>query len=166
MFKRRFTNFAENSPLILRFEYDDKTVRIIDELCGIDIEKPFDYAESVSDFIHTLRGELLPYYPELCKKVEKTRKISSNEVVELLLKGKPISEIPEEVTDVIYERYRVDKYIASKNLYFVTLLSDAKVEKYSIEPFGIFFIKNFREGKYADPIEAGDAFFRKAVKVE
>lgn len=165
-FKRRFSNFAENCPLIIYYEYDDVKLHVVDEKIGLDVIYQFDYTLTVSDFIHAVKEDLLPYYPVISRKVETLRKISNTEVVDLLMKGKSISEIPEEVVDVRTERYRVDKYIAAKNMYFITLLPDGSTEKFVIKPFGMFFIKNYREGKYNNSLEAGDAFFKRAESAD
>lgn len=161
-FEKKFVNFGEKAPIMLSYFMDDLGVTVVCENSGIKYFYEWDVTIPVKVFIHNIKQVLSAnHYPRLCRKVEITRPPTEDEIAEMIASGTPVDSLPETVTHVDTETYRIDKVLALQDT--VILVNEATKEQYSYSYEGsIYFLRNYRSGVYSSLFEAGDEFFKKA----
>lgn len=162
-FKERFANFAQKAPILLSFVVSDAGVTVIHENTGKQYYFDWDFTCPVKSFIHEIKQVLSDnHYPRLERAVTTTVPYSPEEQAELLAQGTKPDELPatHEVTTI--ETYRVDKVIALKDVFILQDEKTFKAYRYKMHYSSIFFLKNYRTGKYASLAEAGAFFFAKS----
>lgn len=163
-FIKKFTSFADKSPIMLSFITDDLGVTIIHENSGTRYF--YDWAPEipVKSFIHHIKQDLSNnHYPRICRRVEITRKPTDDEVANLIATGTSVDDIPSTITVQKVETYRIDKIIAMKDE-FVIIDEDTNEQYcYKMQGSSIYFLKNYREGSYKDFFEAGADFFKRST---
>lgn len=162
-FDKRFLNFCNNSPLALSYSVDDDGVTVMFPEGRLD--EVFDYSMTVGDFIHDIKEKLLPYYP-IVGRMEKVvvKPYTNTQIAMMIARGKEISEIPMYVEKEVEKRYRVDKHIVAQDTFNIIDLDTGESLWFKV-PLGLMFIRSFRNGRYSDELEAGEAFFSHAEEV-
>lgn len=162
-FIKKFTNFGDKSPILLSFACDDLGVTIVHEGSGSKYFYQWDFTMPIKSFIHMIKQDLSDrHYPRLSQKKEITRPITSGEIANMMSEGVDPNHIPANVTETIEDVYRIDKVLAMKDEFI--LINEKTKEQfcYSMDGSSIFFLKNYRTGKYTSTEEAGEAFFKKS----
>ena len=162
-FNRKFTNFADKAPILLSFYTDNLGVTIIHENSNTKYFYEWSLEIPVKSFIHNIKEELsYNHYPRIQREVEITRSPNEDEIANMITSGTPQEEIPETITEKKVETYRIDKILAMKDE-FVLIDEDTQTQYcYKMQGSGIYFLKNYRTGKYKSPLEAGNEFFERS----
>jgi hypothetical protein len=163
IFKRKFANFCEKSPLRLSFTTTPQGVQItdVDNNRGVDID--WEFSVHVKGFIYGIKQILIEkgYYPYL-EKVETTeRPMSTEEQISLASRGFDIETLPTMTVTQKHTTYRIDKVIMFKDIFIFQEESTGKMLRYHLNGSSSFFLKDLRSGKFT-PKTGADYFFRKA----
>ena len=165
-FAKKFENYGNKAPIMLSFAIDDFEVTIVHENSKTQYKYPWDFTIPVKSFIHKIKTDLsYHHYPRICRYVEKTVPYTAEEQATMIANGTSVNEVPTSRTEQVLETYRIDKILAMKDEF--VLINEATGEQscYKMNSSGIYFLKKYREGGYKDPLEAGDAFFKKSTLV-
>lgn len=166
-FIKKFTSFADKSPIMLSFYTDDLGVTVIHENSNIKYFYEWSPEIPIKAFIHHIKQELSDnHYPRISRRVEITRKPTEDEVAKMIEKGTSVNEIPNTITYNRVESYRIDKIIAMKDEFVLINEDNKKQFCYRMDGFSIYFLKNYRTGKYKDIFEAGDEFFKRSTLIK
>lgn len=165
-FIKKFTSFADKSPIMLSFVTDDLGVKVIHENSGISYFYEWVPEIPIKSFIHHIKQDLSKnHYPRICRKVEITRSPTEDEIADKIAKNEwAVDNVPVTITYQEVETYRIDKIIAMKDEFVIVNEKTNEAFCYRMEgTSGIYFLKNYREGKYKDFFEAGNDFFKKSI---
>lgn len=137
-FVQKFTNYAEKAPIVLSFVISDDGVSIVHETSGLTYFYYWDYVVPVKTFIHDIKRDLVKnHYPRIAK-----------------------------VVDGEEEVYYIDKFLIMKDEFILVNEETKEQYCYKMESSGHIYLKNYRNGKYEDLVQAGDEFFRKSRLVK
>jgi hypothetical protein len=163
-FKERFANFAQKAPILLSFITTDSVVTVIHENSGTQYSFEWDYSIPVKTFIHEIKQVLSDnHYPRILRKDITTIALTSDEQAQLLVEGKAtIDNLPSMREEAHVESFCIDKVIALKDIFIIQSEKDFKTYRYKMNYSSIFFLKNYRTGKYKTVEEAGKFFFSKS----
>lgn len=159
---RKLTSFLQKSPCLFSFLMDDEGVVII----LVNEQKTFkfdwDYTIPIKSFIHKIKTVLYEYYPRLEREYDEERPLSPESASALIEKGSSLDELPSFENAHIKETFVIDKVILLRNIFILKNIDTGESFKYKLDN-GVFFLKNYRVGKYSNAREAGDAFFAEAI---
>lgn len=159
-FKERFSNFAQKAPILLSFVTTDREVQIIHENTGIAYNFEWDFTIPVKSFIHEIKQSLSDnHYPRVVLEREESVQLTPEEQADLLAQGTAIDQLPVVKKLLLKELYRIDKVIALKDVLILVEESTQKTFRYKMNYSCIYFLKNYRTGKYKTLEEAGAFFF-------
>ena len=163
-FKERFSNFAQKAPILLSFIVSaEKGVTVIHENSGQSYLFEWDFTIPVKSFIHEIKQVLSDnHYPRLEHKVVESIPLTAEEQAALLAAGTEIEKLPTHREVSKSTLYRIDKIIALKDIFIIQDESSYKMYRYKMNYSSIFFLKNYRTGKYKSIEEAGKFFFGKS----
>lgn len=116
LFKKKFANFCQKSPLNLTFRLFDDKVIIYQPLADKSFTYIFDFSLSESDNIASIKKELLKDYPIISLKENVLTDLSVEEKFREIGKGIPIEEVlllKKEKESLI--RYLIDKRFDDTN---------------------------------------------------
>ena len=152
----------EESPCLFSFLADDEGIIII--LVGEQKTFKFDwdYTIPIKSFIHKIKTTLYEYYPRLERSRTEVRPLSAERASEMIAEGDSLDELPTTETVEIDETFVIDKVILLKNIFILKNEKTGVHSKYKLDN-GVFFLKNWRVGKYKDARAAGDEFFAEAI---
>lgn len=136
-FKDRFTNFADKAPVLLSFLTTPEGVQVIHENSGKSYFFEWDFTVGVRAFIHHIKQQISDYHYPRISRIEKDKLGNEKEVI-----------------------YRIDKIIALKDNFIIYNEETSQSYCYHMKTSSIFFLKNYREGKFKSLAEAGDYFFK------
>jgi hypothetical protein len=162
-FRERFSNFAQKAPVLLSFITTDAEVRVVHENSGTIYTFQWDFSIPVKSFIHEIKQVLSDnHYPRVVKVETKEVALTPQEQAELLMQGQEPSSLP--TTKIVEERevFKIDRVIALKDIFLLESENDYKIYRYKMNYSSIFFLKNYRTGKYKSIEEAGKFFFGKS----
>lgn len=165
-FAKKFENYGNKAPIMISFAIDDFEVTVVHENSGTQYKYPWDFTIPVKSFIHKIKTDLsYHHYPRICRVVSINRPLTPEEQANLIAEGVSTDEVPVSKTEEIIETYRIDKILAMKDEF--VLINEATGEQvcYKMNGSGVYFLKKYREGGYKDPLEAGQAFFRKSTLI-
>ena len=165
---QKLTSFLQKSPCLFSFLADDEGIIII--LVGgqktSGEQKTFkfdwDYTIPIKSFIHKIKTTLYEYYPRLERSRVETRPLSAERASEMIASGGSLDELPTTETVRVDETFVIDKVILLKNIFILKNEKTRTHSKYKLDN-GVFFLKNWRVGKYENAKAAGDEFFAEAV---
>lgn len=162
-FKKKFNNFGEKSPIMLSFAVDDRGVTVVHENSGIKYFYEWDFTIPVKTFIHSIKQHLSSlHYPRISKTETITRPITTEEIADMMEKGADSNNIPTTITEDITKVYMIDKILAMKDE-FILIDEETKDQYcYRMDGSSIFYLKNYRTGKFKSLEEAGEEFFKKS----
>ena len=163
-FTKKFTSFAEKSPILLSFVTDELGVTIVHENSGLRYFYEWDPTIPVKSFIHHIKQDLsYNHYPRISREVEITRSPTEEEIADKIAKNEwTVDNVPETITYRKMETFKLDKFLAMKDE-FVLIDEDTQTQYcYKMQGSGIYFLKNYRTGKYKSPLEAGNEFFERS----
>ena len=159
---QKHTSFLQKSPCLFSFLADDEGIIII--LVGEQKTFKFDwdYTIPIKSFIHKIKTTLYEYYPRLERSHTEVRPLSAERASEMIAEGDSLDELPTTETVQIDETFVIDKVILLKNIFILKNEKTGVHSKYKLDN-GVFFLKNWRVGKYKDARAAGDEFFAEAI---
>ena len=159
---RKLTSFLQKSPCLFSFLADEEGIIII--LMGEQKTFKFDwdYTIPIKSFIHKIKTTLYEYYPRLERSRVEVRPLSAEKASEMIAEGSSLDELPSTESIRIDETFVIDKVILLKNIFILKNEKTGVHSKYKLDN-GVFFLKNWRVGKYKNAITAGDEFFAEAV---
>ena len=165
---QKLTSFLQKSPCLFSFLADDEGIIII--LVGgqktSGEQKTFkfdwDYTIPIKSFIHKIKTTLYEYYPRLSRSRVETRPLSAERASEMIASGGSLDELPTTETVRVDETFVIDKVILLKNIFILKNEKTGTHSKYKLDN-GVFFLKNWRGGKYESAKAAGDEFFAEAI---
>jgi len=163
-FKDRFSNFAQKAPILLSFTTTATYVQIKHENSGTLYTFDWDFTIPVKSFIHDIKQVLSDlHYPRVELVHRSQVPVSAEKVADIAAKGVDLSSIPS--TEIIRtsEMFRIDRVIALKDIFIIQSEVTKKLFRYQMNYSSIFFLKNYRSGKYASAEEAGNVFFSKST---
>lgn len=162
-FKERFSNFAQKAPILLSFIVSANDVTVIHENSGKSYLFEWDFTIPVKSFIHEIKQVLSDnHYPRIARVTEVQVALSSDEQAEMLVAGADVNALPTMKTLTSREIFRIDKVVALKDIFIIQDESTFKMYRYKMNYSSIFFLKNYRTGKYKSIEEAGAFFFQKS----
>lgn len=162
-FKERFANFAQKAPILLSFIVTDGKVTVIHENSGTSYDFEWDFTLPVKSFIHEIKQVLSDnHYPRIERVVVESVPYTPEEQADMLASGTKMEELPTRHDVTRVESYRIDKVIALKDVFILQDEATFKSYRYKMHYSSIFFLKNYRTGKYANLAEAGAFFFSKS----
>ena len=162
-FKERFANFAQKAPILLSFIVTDKHVTVIHENSSQSYVFDWDFTTSVKSFIHEIKQVLSDnHYPRIERVIKEQVALTPEEQAEMLASGVKAEDLPSSKELSRAETYRIDKVIALKDVFILQDEKTFKSYRYKMHYSSIFFLKNYRTGKYASLAEAGAFFFAKS----
>lgn len=162
-FKERFSNFAQKAPILISFIVSDDKVTVIHENSGQQYHFEWDFTIPVKSFIHLIKQVLSDnHYPRIERKIVQQIPLTADEKAALLASGTAVEELPLCRTEVQSTIYRIDKVITMKDIFIIQDEVTNKAYRYKLNYSSIFFLKNYRAGRYKTIEEAGDFFFSKA----
>jgi len=162
-FKERFSNFAQKAPILLSFIVTDREVTVIHENSGKSYNFEWDFTIPVKSFIHEIKQSLSDnHYPRIARVAVESVPLSSAEQADLLAQGTAIDSLPSHKEVTKNSLFRIDKVIALKDIFIIQSEDDYKMYRYKMNYSSIFFLKNYRTGKYKTIEEAGNFFFSKS----
>lgn len=165
-FISKFTNFAEKAPIIISFATDDLGVTVAHENSGKKYFYPWDYVIPVKSFIHDIKRDLVKnHYPRIQVTSQIKRALSSEELVDLMVKGVPSEELPSEIEETIVETYRIDKIIVMKDEFILVNERTNEQFCYHMNSSAFSYLRTYREGGFKDLMEAGEVFFKRSTLV-
>lgn len=162
-FKTRFANFAQKAPILLSFIVADNKVTVIHENSQTAYDFEWDFTIPVKSFIHEIKQVLSDnHYPRIERVTQEETALSPEEQASLLASGVAVDELP--ATRKVEKRtiYRIDKVIALKDVFILQDEQTFQSFRYKMHYSSIFFLKNYRNGKYGSLAEAGEFFFSKS----
>lgn len=162
-FEKSFANFAEKAPIVISYFTDDTGVMVKHENSGQKRFYEWDFTIPVKHFIHNIKQDLSYYhYPRISR--DEQVPISAEKAAEYLADGKYTAEtLPATESKTVI--YRIDKILVFKDEFIIINEATGEQFCYRMESSGVYFLKNYRTGKFKDPAEAGEAFFSKSVLV-
>ena len=166
-FKKKFRNFGEKAPIMLSYAIDDFGVTVIHENSETSYFYEWDFSINVKSMIHKIKQDIsFNHYPRIARKVEIIKPLTPEKQAELIANGIDINEVPTTETVIEDEIYRIDKILAMKDEFVIINEKTEEQFNYKMHSSSIFFLKKYREGKYKDLYEAGEAFFKKSTLVK
>lgn len=163
-FKERFANFAQKAPILLSFIVTESKVTVIHENSGGSYDFEWDFTIPVKSFIHEIKQVLSDnHYPRIERVTSTAVAYTPEEQAVLLASGEfALENLPSSRLVESCETFRIDKVIALKDVFILQSEKDFKAYRYKMHYSSIFFLKNYRTGKYASIAEAGAFFFAKS----
>lgn len=162
-FKTRFANFAQKAPVLLSFIVTDTKTTVIHENSQKAYDFEWDFTIPVKSFIHEIKQVISDnHYPRIVHTFPEEISLTPEEQATLLAAGTPIENLPTTRFKQNKITYRIDKVIALKDIFILQDEETFKTYRYKMHYSSIFFLKNYRSGKYGSLEAAGEFFFSKA----
>jgi hypothetical protein len=160
-FKERFTSFAQKAPILLSFVVSDKSVQVIHENSQKSYDFEWDFTIPVKSFIHQIKLVISSHYPRIAQTVREEIALTVEEQAALLSEATVTADnLPtHKVVESSSKVYKIDKVIALKDTFILVDEATGQMSRYKMEASSIFFLRNYRNGKYGSLAEAGDYFF-------
>ena len=161
-FKDRFSNFAQKAPILVSFTTSEADVRVKHENSGTTYKFDWDYSVPVKSFIHEIKQTLSDlHYPRIARVEESEVPISGERRAALLEAG--VTEFPQTQHVESTEIFRIDKVIVLQDFFIIQSERDFRTYRYKLNYSSIYFLKDYRTGRYKSIEEAGKFFFEKAT---
>ena len=164
-FIRRFSNFSEKAPILISYVIEDKGVEVKHENSGTKYFYEWDYEIPVKAFIHRIKQDLsYMHYPRITRVVQQTVPVNEDRAADLMASGIPVDKIPDVEIQETKKHYRIDKILALQDTFILIDEDTGEQSSYKmVNTSAIYYLRNYRLGKYATPEEAGEEFFKSAV---
>lgn len=164
-FTRKFSNFSEKAPILISYVIEDKGVEVKHENSGTKYFYEWDYEIPVKAFIHRIKQDLsFSHYPRIVRTIRQTIPVDENRAAELLASGIPVDKVPDTEVVEVKKSYRIDKILALQDMFIIIDEDTGEQSSYKmVGTSAIYYLRNYRMGKYQTPEIAGDEFFKSAV---
>lgn len=163
-FAKKFTNFAEKSPVVISFAFDDIGVTVVHDNSGKKYFYPWDYVLPVKTFIHEIKKDLITnHYPRLVREVTEERALTIKEQADYIAKGTKLEDLPSTKIETTVKQYRIDKILVMKDELILVDENTLQQYAYRMKNSAFGYLRNYRSGKYSNIEEASKAFFDNAT---
>jgi hypothetical protein len=160
---KRLSNFCEKSPVLLSFITTDANVTIIHTNTSLKYEFPWDYTVPVKDFIHSIKQVLVEkHYPRMIQVTEESVMLTPEEQAALLEAGSDPAKLPTVKKVQTKKLWRIDRIIVYRDVFILVDEATNEQFRYRMLKSCIFFLRNYRGGKYTLE-SAADYFFRNST---
>jgi hypothetical protein len=157
---KKLSNFCEKAPVLLSFVTSDAGVAIVHTNSGQSYTFPWDYTVPVKSFIHNIKEVLVQnHYPRLVQVLEEEVPLTPEEQAALLEQDTAAADLPS--TKIVKQKkiWRIDRVIVWRDVFILVDEDTEDQYRYKMNKSCVFFLKNYRSGKYTLE-SAADYFFR------
>lgn len=160
---KKLSNFCEKAPVLLSFVTSDAGVTIIHTNSEKRYEFPWDFTIPVKSFIHDIKQVLVEnHYPRLVQTIEEEVPVTPEEQAKMLEDGAEADDLPTTKTIVRKKMWRIDRVIVWRDIFILVDEESNEQYRYKMHKSCVFFLKNYRSGKYTLET-AADYFFRNSM---
>lgn len=157
---KKLSNFCEKAPVLLSFVTSDTGVTLVHTNSGKTYEFPWDFATPVKSFIHNIKEVLVKnHYPRLVQVIEEEVPLTPEEQAKMLEEGATADELPTTKIEKHKKMWRIDRVIVWRDVFILIDEDTEEQYRYKMHKSCVFFLKNYRSGKYTLE-SAADYFFR------
>lgn len=157
---KKLSNFCEKAPVLLSFVTSDSGVTIVHTNSGEKYQFPWDFTVPVKTFIHNIKEVLVKnHYPRLLQIIEEEVPLTPEEQAALLEQGTTAAELPTTKIERSQKLWRIDRVIVWRDVFILIDEDTGEQYRYKMHKSCVFFLKNYRSGKYTLET-AADYFFR------
>lgn len=157
---KKLSNFCEKAPVLLSFVTSDSGVTIVHTNSGHSYDFPWDFSVPVKSFIHNIKEVLVQnHYPRLVQVIEEEVPLTPEEQAALLEQGTSAEELPTTKVERQKKMWRIDRVIVWRDVFILVDEETEEQYRYKMNKSCVFFLKNYRSGKYTLET-AADYFFR------
>ena len=163
-FIKKFSNFCEKSPVLLSFVTSDNGVTLIHTNSGKHYEFPWDFTTAVKTFIHDIKEVLAEnHYPRMVQIIPEEVALTAEEQARLLETDKFMAaNLPTSKTVEHKKLWRLDRVIVWRDIFIIVDEETEEQFRYKMHKSCVFFLKNYRSGKYTLE-SAADYFFKNST---
>lgn len=161
IFKKKFENFLNKAPILASLVLTPGSVQVVHENTKKKYVFPWDYTKDVKQFIFEIKKSLVVHYPRIVKVTEENVELSSDEKADLIAKGEyTVENVPnyKKVTKRVI--YRIDKVIVPQDIFIIVDEETGKTYRYKMNRPCVYYLRDYRSGKFKSLEEASDAFFK------
>ena len=160
---KKLSNFCEKAPVLLSFVTADDGVTIIHTNSKKQYKFPWDFTTPVKSFIHDIKEVLVEnHYPRLLQTLEEEIPLTPAEQATLLEEGVASENLPSTKTLQSKKMWRIDRVIVWRDIFILVDEESGDQFRYKMHKSCVFFLKNYRSGKYTLE-SAADYFFRNSI---
>lgn len=160
---KKLSNFCEKAPVLLSFVTSDAGVTIIHTNSDKRYEFAWDFTTPVKSFIHDIKQVLVEnHYPRLVQTIEEEVPVTPKEQAKMLEEGAEADDLPTTKTVVRKKMWRIDRVIVWRDIFILVDEETNEQYRYKMHKSCVFFLKNYRSGKYTLET-AADYFFRNSM---
>jgi hypothetical protein len=157
---KKLSNFCEKSPVLLSFVTTDANVTLIHANTGRKYEFPWNFTMPVKDFIHEIKQVLVAnHYPRMIQTIEEEVLLTPEEQAALLETGVDPNTLPSTKKIVKKRLWRIDRIIIYRDVFILVDEETNAQYRYKMSKSCVFFLKNYRSGKYT--LESAAEYFFK-----
>ena len=157
---KKLSNFCEKAPVLLSFVTSDAGVTIVHTNSKQTYEVPWDFTVPVKSFIHSIKEVLVTnHYPRLLQVIEEEVPLTPEEQAAMLERGTEADQLPSMKTVRKEKLWRIDRVIVWRDVFILVDEETGEQYRYKMHKSCVFFLKNYRSGKYTLE-SAADYFFR------
>ena len=159
-FIKKLSNFCEKSPVLLSFVTSDAGVTIIHANSGKRYEFPWNFTVAVKSFIHGIKEVLVEnHYPRMVQVIETEVPLTPEEQAALLEQDIDPATLPTTQKVITKKLWRLDRVIVWRDIFILVDEESGEQFRYKMHKSCVFFLKNYRGGKYTLET-AADYFFK------
>jgi hypothetical protein len=156
---KKLSNFCDKAPVLLSFVTQDDGVTLIHTNSGLRYFYPWDFTLPVKSFIYNIKQDLIKnHYPRLLQVVKEQVSLTPEEQAKLLEEGVEPGSLPSSKEVMREKLWRIDRVIVWKDIFILVDEETQEQYRYKMNKSCIFFLKNYRNGKYTLE-SAADYFF-------
>ena len=156
---KKLSNFCEKAPVLLGFITSDDKVTLIHTNSGKKYDFPWNFSVPVKSFIYNIKQVLVEnHYPRLIQKVVTERSLTPSEQAEMMASYDNPNDIPNKIKETSERFWRIDRVIVWKDIFILVDEDTLEQYRYKLKKSCVFFLKNYRSGKYT-LYTAADFFF-------
>lgn len=160
---KKLSNFSEKAPVLLSFVTSDAGVTIIHTNSGNKYQFPWDFTVPVKSFIHDIKDVLVEnHYPRLVQTIEEEVPLTPEEQAAMLESGTDAVDLKTFKTVSTKKMWRIDRVIVWRDIFILVDETTGDQYRYKMHKSCVFFLKNYRGGKYTLE-SAADYFFRNSL---
>jgi hypothetical protein len=162
-FKKKFENFCVKAPCLLSFVISDTGVQVIHENSETVYMFEWDFCAPIKSFIYEIKQTLLEkHYPRIIQVIEHNELMTPEEQANLIASGTAVDAVPLFKSWIEKKEYIITHVIVPRDTFILEDSKTGEKFRYHLKMSSVFFLKNYRLGKFDSMEDAGDWFFKKA----
>lgn len=163
-FSKKFSNFCNKSPVLLSFVTTESKVIVVHSNSKKSYDFPWDFTVPLKSFIFQIKQVLVEnHYPRIVQVIKEAVTLSAEEKAQLLVEGTSPQDLPA-TKDIVTKRFwRIDRVVVYKDQFILVDEDTEEQYQYKMRKSCIFYLRNYRTGKYKSLEEAGEAFFNQST---